>query len=190
MTSYQVNARSRERDRLDQLSTEDASPRLRLAGVVPESDVDGPGYCFVVFAQGCPHHCPDCHNPQTHPFDGGFVTSVDKLLSVLRKNPLLHGLTLSGGEPFCQAAAFAALAAGARAIGLHIVTYSGFLFEGLSADSDPARAALLRNSDWLIDGPFIAEQKSLMLKFRGSKNQRVIDVAASLEAADAIQIEP
>lgn len=76
---------------------------LRLAGVIRESIVDGPGWRFVVFAQGCPHHCPGCQNPQTHDFAGGYDSKVGNLIAELRKNPLLSGVTLSGGDPFAQA---------------------------------------------------------------------------------------
>ena len=83
---------------------------LRIAGIVRESIVDGEGLRFVIFGQGCPHRCPGCHNPQTHDFSGGTVVPFSRLLSEIRKNPLLKGVTFSGGEPFCQAEAFARLA--------------------------------------------------------------------------------
>ena len=75
---------------------------LRIAGTIGESIVDGPGIRYVVFTQGCPHGCPGCHNPQTHDPAGGFWAETDEILSVLAENPLLDGITLSGGEPFLQ----------------------------------------------------------------------------------------
>ena len=89
---------------------------LQIAGIVRESIVDGPGIRFTVFCQGCPHHCPGCHNPQTHPFDGGQQAGVSRLVKEIRKNPLLQGVTFSGGEPFCQPGAFAALSRREKAV--------------------------------------------------------------------------
>ena len=83
---------------------------IRLAGIVRESIVDGPGFRFTVFCQGCPHHCPGCHNQQTHDFAGGKDVALSRILEEIDKNPLLSGVTFSGGEPFCQAGAFADLA--------------------------------------------------------------------------------
>ena len=102
---------------------------LRLAGVIRESIVDGPGWRFVVFAQGCPHHCPGCQNPQTHDFAGGYDSKVGNLIAELRKNPLLSGVTLSGGDPFAQAEPFAVLAAEVHKLGLNVITYTGWTYE-------------------------------------------------------------
>ncbi len=98
---------------------------LRLAGVARESIVDGPGIRFTVFCQGCPHHCPGCHNESTHDFEGGTVTNISDILKVIDENPLLSGVTFSGGEPFCQPEGFCDLALEVKSRGLHIVTYSG-----------------------------------------------------------------
>lgn len=156
---------------------------LRLAGIVRESIVDGPGIRFVVFAQGCPHHCPGCHNPQTWPFAGGFSATPQQLWAEIGKNPLLTGVTLSGGEPFCQSAAMAELAKAVHELGLNVITYTGFTFEELlnRQRREPAVGDLLRQSDMLIDGPFLKERQSYELPFTGSTNQRIIDVAASLK---------
>ena len=104
---------------------------LRIAGIVRESIVDGEGLRFVIFGQGCPHRCPGCHNPQTHDFSGGTVVPFSRLLSEIRKNPLLKGVTFSGGEPFCQAEAFARLARQIRTLPgkLDLTVYSGYTFE-------------------------------------------------------------
>jgi len=162
---------------------------LRLAGVIKESVVDGPGWRFVVFAQGCPHHCPGCHNPETHDFQGGYESTIDKLLAEIRKNPLLKGITLSGGEPFSQAANFAALAEAVRNLGLDVITYTGWTLEQLLAGQaeNPGWQALLEASDVLIDGPYDAAQRTLGLPFRGSRNQRILDVKASLAAGYALE---
>ncbi len=156
--------------------------KLMLSGVVRESIVDGPGMRYTVFAQGCPHHCPGCHNAHTWPFSGGFAAEPADIAQELKKNPMLRGITLSGGEPFCQSKAMAELAALCHAAGLDVIAYTGYLFEELleKAKEEPDILTLLRETDVLIDGPFLMEQKSYDLKFRGSKNQRAIDVKASL----------
>ncbi|MDO4546278.1 MAG: 4Fe-4S single cluster domain-containing protein, partial [Bacillota bacterium] len=130
---------------------------LRLAGIVRESIVDGPGIRFTVFCQGCPHLCPGCHNPETHDFDGGSDCSIDRLLEEIDKNPLLAGVTFSGGEPFCQAAGFAALAEKVHQRGLTVTVFSGYTYEELlhMADEDAAAGKLLSMTDILIDGPFV-----------------------------------
>ncbi len=164
---------------------------LRLAGVIRESIVDGPGIRMVVFAQGCPHHCKGCHNPETHDPAGGYDSTVGNLLREAKKNPLLKGLTLSGGDPFFQANGFARLAKAAHEAGYNIITYTGYTFEELLAglEAHEGWEALLRETDILVDGKFILEERSLSLQFRGSKNQRVIDVPASLKAGKAIERE-
>lgn len=154
--------------------------KLRLAGVQDDSIVDGPGIRLTVFAQGCPHRCPGCHNPQTHDPAGGYWADADELLQRLRENPLLRGITLSGGEPFLQAEAFAYLAKQARILGKDVVCYSGYTFEQLLAMQDAHVRALLEETDILVDGPYIEAQRDLELLFRGSANQRLIAVPESL----------
>lgn len=152
--------------------------KIRLAGIISDSIVDGTGLRMTVFVQGCTHNCPGCHNPQTHALDGGYTADTDDILASAEKDPLLEGLTFSGGEPFLQPEPLADLAKKARAKGYNIFCYTGFLYEQLLADS--AKRALLEQVDYLIDGPFVLEQKSLMLTFRGSANQRIINVQKSL----------
>jgi anaerobic ribonucleoside-triphosphate reductase activating protein len=153
------------------------SDHLRIAGVVKESIVDGPGIRFVVFAQGCPHHCPGCHNPASHDFKGGQLVAIDSIIDEMNNNPLLDGITLSGGEPFEQAQAFAELARRAQAVGYHVMTYTGYSYESLIDKKQPRQ--LLEHTDLLVDGRFEVAQKSLRLKFRGSQNQRIIDMNKS-----------
>ena len=161
---------------------------LRISGIEPESIVDGPGIRYTVFVQGCPHHCEGCHNPKTHDFDGGHTIDIEKILAEIKKNPLLSGVTFSGGEPFCQPEALCELGKEIKKMGLNLVCYSGYTFEELLAlgVKQPAVLDLLRITDILVDGKFILAEKSLMLKFRGSKNQRIIDVPFSLEKGEAI----
>lgn len=165
--------------------------KLRLAGVIKESIVDGPGIRFTVFVQGCPHKCRGCHNPQTHDYAGGYDSSVERIIEEIKKNPILQGVTLSGGEPFEQAEALTELAKQAHEMGLNIVTYTGYTFERLveGFNDNPGWKSLLGETDYLIDGPFILEQKSLMLHFRGSKNQRILNVKESLKENRAIEAE-
>lgn len=149
---------------------------LNVCGVEPESIVDGKGIRFVVFVQGCPHRCPGCHNPQTHPFEGGTPMTVDSLFRRICKNPLLKGVTFSGGEPFCQPGPLAELGRMVHGRGLDVTTYTGYLYEELLDLHRPGVDALLEQTDILVDGPFLQEQKDLTLHFRGSRNQRVINL--------------
>ena len=163
--------------------------KLRLAGVIRESIVDGPGIRMTVFTQGCPHHCKGCQNPQTHSFDGGYISDPENILKAIDANPLLRGVTFSGGEPFMQPHALAQLGGEIHKRGLDIITYTGFTFEELLSSSEdiPERMELLKETDYLIDGKFILELRSLDLEFRGSSNQRIIDVKASLEKGKAVE---
>lgn len=164
---------------------------LRIAGTVNDSIVDGPGIRFTVFVQGCPHNCKGCHNPQTHDFSGGTVIDTEELLEKIKGNPLLDGVTFSGGEPFCQAEVLASLGKEIKKLGLNIITYTGYTFEKLySSRNENNWNDLLEITDILIDGPFILEQKDWEIKFRGSSNQRYIDCKKSLEKGIAVETEP
>jgi anaerobic ribonucleoside-triphosphate reductase activating protein len=128
---------------------------------------------FVVFTQGCPHCCRGCHNPDTHDFNAGTEISVDELFSRVERNPLCSGLTLSGGEPFVQAAECAELAERVRGTGRDVWCYSGYTLEEIREAGNPDWDRLLDNIDVLIDGRFVEELKSFSHKWRGSSNQRV-----------------
>ena len=159
---------------------------MRIANTISDSIVDGPGLRLTVFTQGCPHRCPDCHNPETHDPAGGREAELAELIALLDANPLLQGLTLSGGDPFLQAEECAALARAARDRGLDVWTYTGWTYEQLLTEGDPDRLALLDATDVLVDGPFIEAQKDISLRFRGSANQRLIDLPATLRAGKVI----
>lgn len=163
---------------------------LRLAGVIRESIVDGPGIRMTIFTQGCPHRCEGCHNPQTHDFNGGYISRPENILKAIDSNPLLKGVTFSGGEPFMQADALADLAVEIHKRGLNVLTYTGFTFEELvcSFEKFPERKRLLEQSDYLIDGKFVKSLRSLNLQYRGSSNQRIIDVKKSLESNCPVEI--
>jgi len=160
---------------------------LNLSNIITDSIVDGPGIRTTIFSQGCPHHCPGCHNPSTWSFEGGTEMTEETVLEIVKSNPLCKGVTFSGGEPFVQAEAFARLAVLLKSAGYEVASYSGFTFEQLQCGT-PAQQKLLAHIDVLIDGPFILEQRSLSTIFRGSKNQRILNVPASLSAGQAICI--
>lgn len=151
---------------------------IRIAGIVSESIVDGPGIRLTVFTQGCPHNCPGCQNPDTHSFEGGYIESISEIKKMLQSNPMLDGLTLSGGEPFCQPEGCKELADFANWLGLNVWAYTGFIFEEIV--QDPEKKKLLQSIDVLVDGKFIEAQKDEDLIFRGSSNQRIIRVPMSL----------
>ncbi|CAM4145773.1 anaerobic ribonucleoside-triphosphate reductase activating protein [Campylobacter armoricus] len=160
---------------------------LRLAGIEKESIVDGYGLRYVIFTQGCPHHCKGCHNPQTHDFNKGYLQDLASLYDEICKNPLLQGVTFSGGEPFMQAKNLSILAKYIKNLGLDITIYTGFTYEELLQNKQTKKLLFL--ADILVDGKFILEQKDLSLKFKGSANQRIIDIAKSLEQDKIILLE-
>lgn len=149
---------------------------LRLFGIAEESVVDGPGFRYAVFVQGCPHKCPGCHNPDSHDFNGGTLRDIDSIFQEICQNPLLRGVTFSGGEPFCQPGPLAELAKMVHAQGLDVMVYTGWTLEQLQAMQNPQVDALLEQADYLVDGPFLLAQRDIDLNFRGSSNQRVLDM--------------
>ena len=164
--------------------------QIRISGVVDESVVDGPGIRMVIFTQGCVHNCPGCHNPQTHDPAGGEAAETDELIARCLRHKYIKGLTISGGEPFLQAEACAEVAKQVRESGrhVHVIVYSGYSWEELTklGIKDVSVQKLLQNTDVLVDGRFISAQKNLDLPFRGSDNQRVIDVPASFLAGTPV----
>lgn len=164
---------------------------IRLSGVAEESIVDGPGIRYTVFVQGCPHRCEGCHNPQTHSFDGGYIADTDDLFNKIMENPLLDGVTFSGGEPFCQAKPLAELGRRLKKQGIGVMSYTGFTVEQLIRDSnaDNGYLELLNTIDFLVDGRFVIALKSYECHFRGSTNQRIIDVKKTLKEGYAISCE-
>lgn len=153
------------------------SESIRLSGIVRESIVDGPGIRYAVFTQGCPHHCPGCHNPETHDFNGGYFDTVENIFNDFKRNPLLTGITFSGGEPMCQSKPLLKLAQMVVEFGKDVVIYSGYTLEQLSEMSKetPEIRELLLLCRLLVDGPYIEAKRDLSLNFRGSSNQRLIE---------------
>ncbi|MBF7083194.1 anaerobic ribonucleoside-triphosphate reductase activating protein [Desulfallas sp. Bu1-1] len=157
---------------------------VRLAGLTPESVVDGLGLRFVIWAQGCRHRCPGCHSPFTWDFAGGRPYDMDEIINQVKRNPVLKGVTFSGGDPMEQAGKFAYLAGEIKKLGLDVWCYTGYTFEHIlqNMDSRAGWRGFLENIDVLVDGRFEQDQRDLNLAFRGSRNQRIIDVPASLRS--------
>lgn len=164
---------------------------LRISGTVSESIVDGPGLRYTIFTQGCPHGCAGCHNPHTHDFGGGKLVDTDELFRECTADGLNTGVTFSGGEPFCQPQPLYYLGTRFKERGYHLMSYSGWTFEELlkKAEHEEYVGKLLSILDVLVDGRFIEEQRSLALQFRGSENQRLIDVQKSLAEHTVIEYE-
>lgn len=163
---------------------------IRLYGIIRESIVDGPGLRFVVFVQGCPHGCPGCHNPESHDPAGGFLTDTEKIWKNFRMNPSIKGITFSGGEPFLWGRELAEVGRAVRAAGLDVMTYSGYTYEKLlkMAEEDEGVASLLEVTNFLVDGPFIEAERDLTLKYRGSRNQRILDITCYPNSTEAAAV--
>lgn len=158
---------------------------IRIAGTVQESIVDGPGFRLAVFTQGCPHECRGCHNPETHSFTGGTLVDTETIVAMM-ENPLLDGLTLTGGDPFCQPEPCTILAQAAHARALNVWVYTGWTFERLANLGESAKM-LLKEIDVLVDGPYLDFMRTLGTPFRGSRNQRLIDVQRTLAEKQIIE---
>ena len=158
--------------------------KIRLAAPLQtDSIVDGPGIRAVIWTQGCKHHCKGCHNQETWDFEGGSLYSVDEVKKQMRALENHDGITLSGGDPFFQPEACYELAKYAKKLGLNIWCYTGFDFEVLvrRSKNDQGILNLLNNIDVLVDGKFDISKKSFDALFRGSYNQKIIDVPKSLK---------
>jgi len=180
---------------------------IRIFGFTKESFVDGPGIRIVVFVQGCNNVCPYCHNPNSWDINGGDEYTVSEIIKKIKTayatksytgglngalpsaqkkkakaSRKIQGVTFSGGEPFMQAAALAMVAKVIKPLGLDITTYTGYLYEDLVKSNDTDTHALLNLTDYLIDGPYIHSQRDIGLKFRGSANQRIIDMNKTRES--------
>jgi anaerobic ribonucleoside-triphosphate reductase activating protein len=165
---------------------------VRLAGIIEDSIVDGPGLRFVIFAQGCPHKCRGCHNKGTHNFDGGFKADIQKVAAKII-NSHVTKLTFSGGEPFCQACELAKIArlVKVRKLNIDIITYTGYRYEELfsKARMDLGVKELLSVTDYLVDGKYEQNKKSMDCFFRGSSNQRIFDIMRYPDSVNARLIE-
>lgn len=160
---------------------------LRISGTEPQSIVDGPGIRYVIFTQGCERDCYGCHNPQTHDILGGRLVNIDKLYNDIIRDPLIQGITFSGGEPLLQIIPLLNLTRKLKRKNYHIICYTGFLFEQIKNNIN--YCDLLNNIDILIDGPFIENLKNIDLKYRGSSNQRIIDIKETIKNNKIITLE-
>ncbi len=162
--------------------------RLATPEIQRDSIVDGEGIRSVIWTQGCKHHCPGCHNPITHSFNGGFTVDTEEIKEKIKKIEGQDGVTFSGGDPMEQPEPCAELAKYCKSLGLNIWCYTGYTFEELleKASNDSFILDFLKNIDILVDGKFVLKEKSYDATFRGSKNQRIIDVPRSLAARKAI----
>jgi anaerobic ribonucleoside-triphosphate reductase activating protein len=165
--------------------------KIRLAAILPESLVNGTGIRRVLFAQGCPHNCEGCFSPHTHSYTDGTLIDMDEIINDIRNNPLLRGVTFSGGEPWEQAEKFAYIAKAVKSFGLNVWCYTGYTFEYILGNKQKRKGwnELLQYVDVLVDGRFEEGKKAEELRFRGSANQRIIAVKSSLEVMGAVAID-
>ena len=163
---------------------------IRLSGIAYESLVNGPGMRRVFFSQGCNHNCKGCFNPDTHDFAGGELRDMDELLKDIKQNPMIKGVTFSGGDPMEQGEKFAYMATEIKKMGLNIWCYTGYKFEYIVDRRDEKNGwrELLGNIDVLVDGRFEEDKKQEGLKYKGSSNQRIIDVKKSLQQNEVVEI--
>ncbi|WP_294401240.1 anaerobic ribonucleoside-triphosphate reductase activating protein [uncultured Clostridium sp.] len=163
---------------------------IRLSGIAYESLVNGPGMRRVFFAQGCRHNCKGCFNPDTHDFNGGEERNMDELIEAVKENPMLRGVTFSGGDPWEQADKFAYMAKSFKDSGLSVWSYTGYTYEYILEHKDERNGwnELLNNIDVLVDGRFEEDKMEEGLKFRGSSNQRIIDVKETLKQGNVITL--
>lgn len=164
---------------------------IRLAAILPESLVNGPGMRRVLFAQGCPHHCDGCFSPHTHSYEAGALIDMEDIIKDISCNPMLKGVTFSGGEPWEQADKFAYIAKRVKELGLNVWSYTGYTFEYILENRFNRKGwdELLQYVDVLVDGKFDVNKMDSDLKFRGSSNQRIIDIKESLEVLGAVAID-
>jgi len=180
--------------------------KLKIYGFSNESFVDGPGIRVVVFVQGCDNACPSCHNPESWDINGGDEYTIRDIVKKIKKSSgrtngdvlqfakkalsrKVRGVTFSGGEPFLQAEALVQIAQAVKPLGLDITTYTGHIYEELAQSPDESIQALLKITDYLIDGPYIHEKRNIGLKFRGSSNQRIIDMNETRKASEVVLYE-
>lgn len=158
----------------------DQQTKLRVAGFEKESVVDGPGLRYTIFVQGCLGNCKGCHNPETHDLTEGVLVDIDDIYNDIREHKIVRGVTFSGGEPMLQPAAITELAKRLKSDGYDLWCYTGYLMEDLVRHPNQY-GELFKSLDVIVDGPFIEAEKSMDVLFRGSKNQRLIDVQLTLK---------
>ena len=164
----------------------DDNELIRLSGIAYESLVNGPGMRRVLYSQGCKHNCVGCFNEDTHSFVGGELRNMDEIVDSIRNNPMLRGVTFSGGDPLEQAKKFSFIAKEVKKSGISVWCYTGYTFEYILEHKNGQNGwnELLKYLDVLVDGKFEEDKKDPRIKYRGSLNQRIIDVQDSLNSGD------
>lgn len=165
--------------------------RFATKEIQQDSIVDGEGIRSVIWFQGCSHNCPGCHNPETHDFNAGVIVSLEEMKSKIDELEFQAGVTFSGGDPMMQVEALAELASYVHEKGMNVWVYTGFTFEELMtlAEKNDNYRKALEEIDVLVDGRFVLELRSFDAQFRGSSNQRILDVKKSLEKGKAVKIK-
>lgn len=165
--------------------------KIKIASVIDDSIVDGPGIRMTIFFQGCKHGCKECFNKETWDFNGGHYCDVEDIYKAAMKNPILDGITLSGGDPIYQVKGALELVKQFENSGLNIMCYTGFTYEELleMKKNNGDLEAFLSKIDFLVDGLFDITKKDISLRFRGSSNQRIIDVKKSLKENKVIELD-
>lgn len=165
--------------------------RFATKEIQQDSIVDGEGIRSVIWFQGCSHNCPGCHNPETHDFNAGEIVSLEEMKEKIDELEFQAGVTFSGGDPMMQVEALTELASYVHEKGMNVWVYTGFTFEELMtlAEKNDNYRKALEEIDVLVDGRFVLELRSFDAQFRGSSNQRILDVKKSLEQGQAVKIE-
>lgn len=164
--------------------------RLAIADIQTDSIVDGEGIRSVIWFQGCSHNCLGCHNPETHDFKAGVERSIEDVKKEIRELEYQSGVTFSGGDPMMQIEALEELAKCVHECGMNVWCYTGYTFEEILelAKKNERYKEALNNIDVLVDGKFVENLKSFEVQFRGSSNQRIIDVKKSLETNQVVKV--
>ena len=165
--------------------------KLKVAGFAKNSVVDGPGIRYTIFTQGCYHNCEGCHNPQTHNPNDGYFVDIDTIYKEIISDTTLSGVTFSGGEPFLQSEALSDLAFKLKTeTNLDIICYTGYTYDEIMKiieDGCHSYRRLLHNIDYLIDGKYDKNKTSLDCNWRGSTNQRIINVQKSIQTGKIVE---
>lgn len=147
--------------------------KIRLAGEIKDSIVNGDGIRYVLFSQGCNHNCPGCFNPETHSFDGGEVFDTKDIIEKINNDFIIDGVTFSGGDPFEQPLPFIEIAKSIDRERLDIWCYTGYTLDEILKSGDKNKQKLLNNIDVLVDGKFDINNIT-NIAYKGSNNQNII----------------